>query len=224
MTPDRRRTVANALAAVALLAAVVLLVTWLRGTAPTASTEGLAIDASRVDPDRVLLCDELVEGTPGLPNPGHAISGEVLACPVAFDGIEVTYLGEVVGDVLRRDGGSWLLVNDDAYALVTGPLQASGAPSGLNSGLAVWVPAPLDQEVDTPGRAGVRGDVVEVTGTVNRTDPADGGGLTIRATDLEVVAEAVTVDTPVHWRQVGAAAVLGLLALGVAVRDRRRTG
>lgn len=220
MTPDHRRTLVNALLAVVVAVSVWVLVSWLRTTVPATTTEGLTVEAP---PGEVLLCDQLVEGGDDLPVPGRAISGEVLACPVAFDGVRVTYVGEVVGDVLRRNGGSWLLVNDDAYALVTGPLGGSATPSGLNSGLAVWVPTPLDQRVDTPGRSGLRGDVVEVTGTVMRADPDDGGGLTIRASELEVVAEAVEVEVPVHWRQVGAAVVLAIVALALAYRDRRRT-
>jgi hypothetical protein len=224
MTPEHRRTLVNAVLAVVVAVGVWGLVTWLRTTVPETTTEGLTVETTDVSPDEVLLCDQLVEGGDDLPVPGRAVSGEVLACPVAFDGRLVTYVGEVVGDVLRRDGGSWLLVNDDAYALVTGPLGGSVAPSGLNSGLAVWVPSPLDQRVDTPGRSGLRGDVIEVTGVVLRADPADGGGLTIRASELDVVAGAVAVETPVHWRQVGAAGVLAIAALALAYRDRRRAG
>ncbi len=174
-------------------------------------------------PDEVLRCDDLADGAASdADDPGRARSTEVLACPSAFDGRVVTYVGEVVGDVLRRDGGSWVLANDDVYALETGPLAGSGEPSGTNTGLAVWLPSPQDRLVRTAGRADLRGDVILVTGTVLRSDPADGGGLTIRATEVEVVADAVAVDTPVHWPQVWVAVGLGLLALVLAVLDRRR--
>lgn len=209
---------------VLLLVAITALVGWLRATAPGSPTDTAVVLPSDDDP---LSCIDL-EGGEGAATPladepiGRAVSGEVLACPFAFDGRLVTYVGEVVGDVLARDGGSWLLVNDDPYALEMGPLTAGGTPVGTNSGLTVWLPDPLDELADEPGRRDVRGDVLEVTGRVHRTDPADGGGLTIRASDARVVSDAVTIETPVHWRQVGVAAVLSVLALFTLWRERER--
>ena len=124
--------------------------------------------------------------------------------------------------MLLRDGGAWLLVNDDPYALDQGPLTAGEPPRGTNSGLTVWLPDPLTDLVDEPGEHGVRGDVLEIVGRVNRADPADGGGLTIRAVEATLLAEAVELDEPVHWAQVAAAAVLAALALLVLWRERQR--
>lgn len=209
-----------------LVAAISGLVMWLRATAP-APTSDVAVELP--SDDNPLACVDL-EGPEGATIPqapattpiGRAVSGEVLGCPYAFDQKLVTYVGEVVGDVLARDGGSWLLVNDDAYALEDGPLTAGGTPAGTNSGLTVWLPDPMDDIVDEPGVHNVRGDVIEVVGRVHRTDPADGGGLTIRAEDARIVAEAAQVEVPVHWRQVGVAAVLSVLALLMLWRERER--
>lgn len=205
-----------------LVVAVAVLVVWLRSTTPVSSVDPSV--ASLLPDDDTLRCDELADdvGEAGAASVGRALSGEVLACPFDFDGLLVTYVGEVVGDILARDGGSWLLVNDDAYALEDGPLTAGGTPRGTNSGLTVWLPDPLDDLVDEPGRAEVRGDVLMVTGRIHRTDPADGGGLTIRAEEAEVLAEAVAVEAPVHWRQVGAAGVLAVLALAMLWREREQ--
>lgn len=209
------------IATVLLVAAVGAVVVWLRATAPTSPTD--ASVQSLLPDDDPLRCDELADDVSeaGAAPVGRALSAEVLACPFDFDGLLVTYGGEVVGDVLARDGGSWLLVNDDSYAL-EGPLTAGGTPRGANSGLTVWLPDPLDELVDEPGRAEVRGDVLLVTGQIHRTDPADGGGLTIRAEEAEVLAEAVAIEEPVHWRQVGVAVVLSALALLALWRERGR--
>lgn len=223
MNADRLRTIGATVALVALLA---LLIGWLRATAP-APTSDVTVDVPAGDP---LTCEELTDpdtapsasGTGG-DVAGLATSGPVLACPDAFDGLQVTYIGEVVGDVLARDGGSWLLVNDDPYALEQGPLTPGGEPAGTNSGLTVWLPDPIDELADEPGREDRRGDVLLVTGEVLRTDPADGGGLTIRASDAEVLAEAQQVEVPVHWPQVVAAIVLAVLALGTLWRERQQS-
>ena len=80
----------------------------------------------------------------------------------------------------------------------------------------------LDDTELTAGRADVRGHVVEVVADVRRADPEDGGGLTLRATELRVLAEDVPVEPPVHWRQVWVAAGLAVVAIVLVVRDRRR--
>ena len=61
-----------------------------------------------------------------------------------------------------------------------------------------------------------------MTGRVNRADPADGGGLTIRAEDAELLADAVELEIPVHWNQVIAAVVLAIAALALLWRERER--
>lgn len=138
-------------------------------------------------------------------------SANVVACPQAYDGRRITFVGEVVGDVLERDGGAWVQINDDDYALDVGPLPAHDDLRGGNSGLQVWLPEDLLGGIE-PGRPGRRGDVVEVDGVLVRADPEDAGGMTLRADRLQVRAEAVEVEVPVDGSQV----VLAVAACGVA--------
>lgn len=152
---------------------------------------------------------------------GRVTSTMVLGCPAAFDGLEVRYVGEVVGDVLERRGGAWVLVNDDEYALDVGPLPAHGAHRGTNAGLTVWLPAEAVEQISGLGRPNQRGDVIEVRGRLLRTDPADGGGLTIRAEEVEVVAAAVRVAEPLHVAQLWLAVVAVVVAAGVWGLRRR---
>ena len=153
-----RRTLATAATVVGVVAAVTLLVLWLRATAPVADTSALAVPEAAVDTSQRATCETVGAEVGEAPDSvvRRTTSADVLECPGAFDGRRVSYLGEVVGDVLDRDEGVWLLVNDDDYALVSGPLGASGEASGTNSGIAVWVPSPLDEAIETPGRADVR--------------------------------------------------------------------
>src|SRR5690606_33486163 len=116
---------------------------------------------------------------------GRVTSAQVVACPAAYDHLTVVFAGEVVGDLLRRRGGAWAQVNDDAYALEVGPLVGHRELDGFNSGLAVWFPDGLHEFIDEVGRPGVRGEVVLIEGTIRQSDPADGGGITLRAESVE---------------------------------------
>ncbi len=148
-------------------------------------------------------------------------SDQVYGCPAAWDDKEVTYIGEAVGEVLPRDGGAWVQVNDDAYALETGPLVGHRERAGFNTGLAVWLPDGLHERIDGVGRPGQRGTVIQLEGTVHRADPDDGGGTTLRATSLEVLAPATPVEEPLHVLQIVVAAALALAAAGALLYARQ---
>ncbi len=151
---------------------------------------------------------------------GRITSAAVVECPDLFDGVPVFYAGEVVGDVLERSGGAWLQVNDDAYALEVGPLPSHTDMRGANTGLAVWVPNDVLPGL-TAGGPRERGDIVAIRGIVRRTDPADGGGLTLRANTLEILVPAQPVSHPLHGYQAVVASLLGLIAIGAAYAQRR---
>lgn len=152
---------------------------------------------------------------------GRVTSEMVLACPTIFDGLVVTYVGELVGDLLPREGGAWVLVNDDEYALRLGPLPSHREHAGTNAGLSVWLPDDLLGAVTGLGRPGVRGDVVELAGHIERTDPQDGGGLTLRATALTILRPSEPVAEPLDRPQ-ALLAVASVLAGAVAWTLRRR--
>ena len=162
---------------------------------------------------------ELVEG-------GRLTTAIATACPRLLDGRTVTYVGEVVGDVLRRDGGAWVQLNDDDYALEIGPLGAHRERRGFSSGLAVWLPDGLHESLGPPGRHGRRGAVVLVEGVLLRADPADGGGMSIRAEELTLLASPVATAPPID-RPLAISAAVALLAAAISgvwarLRARRR--
>lgn len=228
----RPRTVG--LVAVAALAVVAVAVTvrGVRLAAPEVTLPPVGDAAPDVDAPQLVTCERTL---PEAPDTEAAIddvtpvglinSTEVIECPDAFDGHVVVYRGEVVGDVLRRDGGAWLLVNDDDYALEVGPLRGHDEFAGTNSGLSVWLPTPLP-ELD-PGGADRRGTIIQVRGVVRRADPADGGGLTLRALGPEsttIVAESQPLDQPVNRSQVIVAGVFAVAAAIMYVLERRSVG
>lgn len=162
-------------------------------------------------------------GLPAIAEGVRVTSGQVLDCPVAFDGRRITFVGELVGDLLARDGGAWVLVNDDDYALVLGPLPAHRERRGTNSGLSVWLPDRFHDQVTGLGRPGQRGDLVRIEGVVRRSDPSDGGGLSLRAEQLQVLSPAASVDEPLNlaqvWLAVGALGLAGGLWSGRRLRS-----
>jgi hypothetical protein len=222
--PTKRLLIAPAL----LLVAMVFGLHLVQGGVPRPVDPGLAVP-SEPSPEQVrdrscrrghdpALISELRSA---LPPDAIVASTDVVACPTAYDGRRVRYRGEVVGDVLRRDAGAWVLVNDDAYALEVGPLPAHREHRGTNTGLTVWVPEHLLDAIGGTGRPGRRGDLVEVAGRIVRTDPSDGGGLTLRATNLQILAPAVAVDEPLDLPQLWLAIGVLTVAAGLTVVRRR---
>ena len=126
----------------------------------------------------------------------------------------------MVGALLVRDGGAWVLVNDD-YVLEVGPLPGYRDRRGTNSGPSVWLPDPLPEQLTGVGRPGVWGDIIDVSGTIRRTDPSDGGGLTLRADRLTVGQAARAVEDPVRIPRLALAAFLALAALSAWTVRRR---
>lgn len=228
---DLDPTVRRRLLAVGVLTAIVLIalaVQWAWRSAPQIAID--VVPAGAEDPDsvvaRTLTCERTLPDAPSrdldtVEPVGRVSSAAVNSCPDAFDGQVVVYFGEVVGDVLQRDEGAWLLVNDDDYALEVGPLAGHVEFRGGNSGLAVWMPEGLSDLADEPGNASRRGDILRIEGVVRRTDPTDGGGLTLRAINAEVVVEAQYVETPVNRVQLGIAIAFTLIAGAVLLWDRR---
>jgi hypothetical protein len=211
------------------LALIVAGVVWLEAVHPQVPTEGRAVEGiPPLGVEDVEPCirragdpqsDEIDEEFPPL---GRVSSTQVFSCPQAFDRMRVTYVGEIVGEVLPRRGGAWAQINDDAYALEVGPLVGHREQSGFNTGLAVWLPDDMHEAVTGVGGPAQRGDVVLVRGVLHRTDPDDGGGTTIRADTLEILQESHEVEVPFHTVQAVAAGVLALVALGTVLWSRRQ--
>lgn len=200
---DRRRVRWPVLGVLAVLGMLLALTTLLERSAPHAAPSVDAVtDLAEPLLDGPVRCSRaddtqrITELRSRLRTDGRLTSAIATACPRLLDGLEVRYVGEVVGDVLRRDGGAWVLLNDDAYALEVGPFGPHRERRGFNSGLAVWLPDGLHEALGEPGRHGRRGAVVAVTGTFLRADPWDGGGMTVRAEALEVLTPSVAVEDP----------------------------
>lgn len=156
-------------------------------------------------------------GTPE-PSPNDASSAELVESPKEFDGEEVTFRGEAIGEAMVRGDMAWIHINDDAYYVKN--VEEGAELGGYNTGMAVWVPSKLTEDIEYFGDYKHEGDIVEVEGTYNAACAEHGGDTDIHASALEVIEAGHTVDDPIHPEKVVWAVVLGLIALALYLVNR----
>jgi hypothetical protein len=115
----------------------------------------------------------------------------------------------------------WVHVNDDDYALEVGPMGAHREYRGFSSGLAVWLPDGLHEQIESVGLPGRRGDILLLEGVLHQADPDDGGGITLRADTLEVLVPPMEAPEPLHTLQAVLAALAAVAAGGALFWARR---
>ncbi len=128
-----------------------------------------------------------------------------------FDGRMVTYRGEVIGDLMVRDEGVWLNINDDAYSRQGEQFKLAG----YNQGQGVLAPPGTEDVVKRAGRYDWRGDYGEVRGIFRRSSDMHGGEMLIEASSGKFVKPGFRLAHPVSRRRLMAAG--GLLALATLV-------
>ncbi|MBC7248126.1 MAG: hypothetical protein H5T73_10155 [Actinobacteria bacterium] len=120
----------------------------------------------------------------------------------SYDGEEVVFRGEAVGDVMRRGEFAWVMVNDDHYSLRA--LHEAGELRGGNSGLGVWMPAEEAEKIGGLGRHGSLGDFIEVRGVFHADCGEHGGEFDIHALSVRVIEPGREVDvSPDGWKYLG---------------------
>jgi len=152
-------------------------------------------------------------------SPNSPTSGELVEEPKRYDGTEVEFAGEVIGEVMVRGENAWIHINDDAYYLKN--VEEGAELGGLNTGMAIYLPAGLTDGITFYGDYKHEGDVVTVHGTFNAACAEHGGDTDIHAVDLSVdIPGHVVVDKVMPWK-IALAAGLALLAVGLFVAQRR---
>lgn len=86
-----------------------------------------------------------------------------------YDAKEITYEGEVIGEVMRRKDGVWVNVYDN------------------NNCIGVWMTKELAGIITYAGSYKTQGDIVQVDGVFNKSCPEHGGDLDIHATSLRKI-------------------------------------
>lgn len=103
-------------------------------------------------------------------------SNELINNAKKYDGREITYSGEVIGDIMRRGEFAWLNVNDG------------------NNAIGVWVNTALIKGIDFTGSYKSVGDAVEVSGIFHRACLEHGGDLDIHAQTLRKITAGKIVE------------------------------
>lgn len=100
----------------------------------------------------------------------EAGSGQLIDRAKEYDGREIAYSGEVIGDILNAGDHVWLNVSDGGNAI------------------GVWVPSGPAGEVRLAGRYSQIGDTIRVAGIFHRACPEHGG-------DMDLHADSITLLT-----------------------------
>jgi hypothetical protein len=229
--PVRRRVVgAYVLVALAVIGLLVALSHGLRhdledigSTAP-----GLTADVDPLRDESPCLGVVAREGSPSLaPPPGSnpvvtRSSGELLTCPVTYDGSTVRFIGEVVGAVLDRGDHAWVQLNDDIYADERGPLPTHRDFQGMNSGLGARLEADQADLVSVIGGPRTQGDLVEVVGVFHRVHPRDGEVAVLDVMSMRVLRQGAPTVPPEVPARMPVALIAAAVALGAVVVERQR--
>jgi hypothetical protein len=179
----------------------------------------------------VLVCAQIVSPAfalepipPNDPTSGELIERQNVTGDVTkglyWNGKTVTFHGEAIGERMVRGDHAWIHLNDDAY--MERNVEEGQPLGGLNSGMAVWLPAGLTDGIDTYGDYMHEGSIVEVTGVFNGACKEHGGDLDIHATELRVLRPGHVVVDPIYPWKVGLAVALTLCAALLWWLDRRR--
>jgi hypothetical protein len=124
-----------------------------------------------------------------------------------YDGMEVVYLGEAVGDVMKRGEYAWVNVYDGTYAV------------------GVYAPSRLLGDVNVLGDYAHRGDMIEVTGVFNRACREHGGDMDIHAREVRLIAKGYSLEHPISMSKLSfTLMLLGVNILLLIVLNRIKNG
>ena len=238
----RPRVFAGAVILFALIAGLIVVVEALRHPLPEGIDEDVGLAEDDSDPRLPSVCEETLprEGqerttdqagqAPGAEigpaddvvgnRPATVTSSQLYDCPQLWDGVSVRYTGEVIGAVLRRDGGAWVQLNDDVYANLRGPLPAHRDYRGGNAGIGVHIPPEMADQIEWVGGPDTRGDRLVVIGTFHRVDPATAEVAVIRAGAGQIDQRGSRIERPDLPDRRRLAIIVAIVAAVVAGTER----
>lgn len=142
-----------------------------------------------------------------------------------YNGKEVVYEGEVIGEILDRGDHAWITVNDDHYGLRHS--RKYQELKGGNTGLGIYCRRDQLDGVRYLGSYGALGDYLRIRGVFYKSSPEHGGDLCIVADTVDIVRRGHRVETHPFGMEPIVAGALGavwVLLLGIMYSRRRRAG
>ncbi len=106
------------------------------------------------------------------------LAEELLKEAEKYDGKEVIYKGEVIGDIMIRRDCAWINVRDETGAI------------------GIFCPKELVNEIKYAGSYRFTGDIVSVRGTFQRSCPEHGGDTDIDGERINIIQNGKTISHP----------------------------
>jgi len=119
-----------------------------------------------------------------LAEPIRVTSLDLMNDTLKYDGKEVVYLGEVIGQVMNRGPYSWANIYDGEY------------------GLGVYASAEMLNYTLIWGDYDSKGDIVEVTGVFHRACAEHGADADIHAKNVRIIKGGYAVEHPISMSKV----------------------
>ena len=96
-------------------------------------------------------------------------STELIENADIYDGKEIVYEGEAIGEIRQREDGAWVNVYDGQTCI------------------GVWMTKEIATIIKYLGSYKIQGDVIQIEGVFNKACPEHGGDLDIHATSLRKI-------------------------------------
>jgi len=126
-------------------------------------------------------------------------STELINSAKQYDGKEIGYKGEVIGDVMVRGKFAWVNTNDSKNAI------------------GIWLPQALAKEISYTGSYKEKGDIVEAKGIFNRACIEHGGDLDIHASTLQIIQKGEKVEEIISPHKIKVAIAFLIICLTLTV-------
>lgn len=128
-----------------------------------------------------------------------------------YNGKEVIFQGEVIGDIMLRGENAWIYLNDDSYS--SKGSEETPKLKGYNSGQSIWCKTSQIKSIKHKGDYNYIGDTVRVSGIFHRACPEHGGDMDIHAQKLTVVKAGYEVKHPLNVNKLSLAIFLSIISL-----------
>lgn len=116
-----------------------------------------------------------------------------------YDGKQIIYKGEVIGDIMVRGEYAWINVRDESGAI------------------GVFCPKELVAAISYPGSYKFCGDMISVKGVFHRSCPRHGGDTDIHAETITIIQKGKAILHPLEPGKVKTSIILSAAAFALLI-------